>query len=128
MARKAYYLVRRADRLLGKRPVIYARFRQLDGSIGGWVSTGETSTTAAELWAQGKLKDGTVATKSGLTLESYAKGWWTDAHAYTRSRRARGVRLSPVYLSAMRGYTDNHVITHLGKLRLADITETRIER
>lgn len=55
MAKKNYYLIRKKYRLTNRKPTYYVRFRDADGSLLPWRSTGETSKTRAELWAQAHL-------------------------------------------------------------------------
>ena len=128
VVKKPYYLVRRRDRLTQGKPTYYCRFRDLDGSLLAWRSTGATSKTAAERWAIEQIRGGAIAQRSDLTLSIYTRGWWVDSHAWVRARRARGVRLSPTYLQVMEGYTRNHVMPVLGEKRLSDLTPHRIEQ
>lgn len=53
MAKKAFYLIRRKDRLTSGKPTYYVRFRGSDGEFLPWRSTGETSMAACLCWSGG---------------------------------------------------------------------------
>jgi hypothetical protein len=74
MSRKLFYLVARKNvRPLGC-PVFYCRFRNQEGQLLAWRSTGETSETRAELWALSKPGEAKEQRET-ITLESSARSF-----------------------------------------------------
>ncbi len=127
MAKKAFYLVKRGDRITEGKPTYYARFRTDDGTLLPWQSTGETVKTRAELWALKRIKSGVVGAGDRQTFGRFAEGWWKPEHPYVRGRLARGRRLVPTYLVVMQGYLKNHVLPYFRDRRLGAISPRQIE-
>lgn len=126
MARKAFYLVRRNDRLAGGKPVYYCRFRDAEGNLLPWVSTGQTNKTRAELWAIGRLgRD--QERRENITLKDFAKDFWNPQGTFAQGRAAHGFTLSRGYLEIAESYTQNHLIPAWGACRLRELTPGKID-
>ena len=100
MALKQFYVVKRKDRITNGKPTYYVRLRDESGELHAWRSTGETNRTRAENWALKKLSKPQENEK--LTFEQFAKGWFTEEHAFVKGREARGSALSPNYLESQK--------------------------
>jgi len=126
VARKPFYLVLRRDRLIKGKPTYYCRFRDAEGGLLPWASTGETAKTRAELWAQAQLREG-IERRETVTLKEYVKGFWKPDGAFASGRAAHGFSLSRGYLEIAEGYTRNHLEPAWGAHRLRDLTPGRID-
>jgi integrase len=126
VARKPFYLVLRLDRLIAGRPAYYCRFRDVEGNLLPWVSTGETARTRAELWALGRLGENRERRET-ITFEAFVAGFWSPEGAFAQGRAAHGFSLSKGYLEIAEGYTRNHFEPAWGSHRLRDLTPGRID-
>ena len=104
MARKLFYLVARREARIQGKPIYYCRFRNTDGDLLPWRSTGETSRTRAELWALARLGQDTKR-RENITLEAFVIGFWSLNGAFARARSDHGFSLRNGYLEIAEGYT-----------------------
>jgi integrase len=128
MSQKLYYLVKRKDKLTEGKPTYYCRFRDENGTIGTWKSTGENSKTRAELWAIGRIKKGETTSKENITFGLFSLGWWTPDCLYTKRKRARGKSVSPAYADVQRIYLNKHIMPFFKDIKLARINQPMIDR
>ena len=135
MAKKSFYLVKRKDKLTkneaGKlKPTYYCRFRDEDGNLRSWKSTGETTKTRAEIWAQAEIQKAKEATPGGnVTLEAFAVDFYVSGRcSWLKRQEAKGRTLSAPWANAKRQMLVNHVFPALGKTRLDRLTRPMIER
>ena len=126
MAKKAFYLIRRKDRLTQGKPTYYARFRDSKGVFLPWKSTGETSKTRAELWAQERLGE-SIDRRENVSLASYVEGFWDSDSTFAQGRFAHGFTLTNTYLEISEGYTRNHLVPAWGSYRLHDLTPGTVD-
>ena len=126
MAKKSFYLVRRKDRLTSGKPTYYARFRNTEGDLLPWRSTGQTSKTRAELWAIKHLAK-SKERRENITLESFTEGFWSPDGAFAQGCADRGFTLSNGYLDIAEGYTRNHLLPAWGSWKLRDLTPCKID-
>jgi len=126
MARKPFYLVARKDVQIKGRPVFYCRFRNAQGDLLPWKSTGETSRTRAELWALGRIGESKERRES-IILEAFVKDFWSPEGAFARARSDHGFTLSKGYLEIAEGYTRNHLVPAWGTFRLRELTPGKID-
>ena len=135
MARKQFYLIKRKDKLTkngkGKRsPTFYCRFRDEDGNLRPWQSTGETAKTRAEIWALAKIQKAKDATPGGnVTLEAFAVDFFVAGRcSWLKRQEAKGRTVSAPWAKTKRQMLVNHVFPALGKTRLDRLTRPMIER
>ncbi len=131
MARKQFYLVRRRDKLTGGKPTFYCRFRdEATGGLQPWRSTGETSKTRAENWAQAEVRRERESTPGAdITLAQFAADFFVpDRCSYLKRQAAKGRAVSEAWAQAKRQMLVNHVFPALGKCRLDALTRPMIER
>ncbi len=127
MAKKRFYLIKRKDRLLEGKPTYYCRFRDDDGNLEAWRSTGETSKTRAELWALDWIKKG--PDKAIPTLREYAKDFYIPGRcSWLKRQKAKGRSISDSWAQAKRGLIENYVFPSFGKMKLSSINRVMIER
>lgn len=74
-----FQIVKRKDRGY-KTPTLYARFRDESGALLPWTGTGDTSRSAAGVWAHKQVKSGNVTTNRRLTFGRYIERWWLPDH------------------------------------------------
>jgi hypothetical protein len=94
VAKKRFYLVKRRNRRLEGKAIYYCRFRNPDGKLLPWKSTGSTSKTNAENWALDHLDDA-VSVRATLTFKQYAVRWWMPDCQYLIRKAARGAPVAP---------------------------------
>lgn len=126
MARKPYYLITRKEVRIKGKPVFYCRFRNDDGELLPWRSTGETAKTRADLWALRQLAE-KKELRETTTLEAFIEGFWKPAGSFAMGRAAHGFSLSNGYLEIAEGYTRNHLVPAWGTWRLRDLTPGKID-
>jgi integrase len=126
MAQKPFYLVARKDVQIKGRPVFYCRFRNTEGKLLAWRSTGETSKVRAELWALGRLGQDREH-RENITLKVFVKDFWNVEGAFARARLDHGFTLSHGYLEIAEGYTRNHLESAWGSYRLRELTPGKID-
>jgi integrase len=126
MARKAFYLIARKDVKIKGRPVFYCRFRNGQGDLLAWRSTGETSRTRAELWALARL-NASKDRRENITLEAFAKDFWSPEGVFARARSDHGFTTSKNYLEFAESYTRNHLLPVWGACRLRELTPGKID-
>jgi len=125
--RKSYYLHKR-PRKSGK-PVYYMQVPGENGTRSTAISTGQTSKTAAEHWAQDFLrKGGSLPTQGRLTFEQFSENWWDyEVCPYIKGRTARGFHISRGYARVRLSYLQRYLLPAFGRLRLTEITPGMIE-
>jgi integrase len=133
MAQKRFYLIKRHDRLTldettGKyKPTFYVRFRGEGGELLPWQSTQETLKTRAELWAQRKIKEGTLAAQDRMSFGTFALKWWTQECPYCEARIAEGTAITLGYRKVRHSYLDNQILPRFKDVELSKITTGMIE-
>ena len=68
-----------------------------------------------------------MPTRSGLTFETFAKGWWEPEHVYARGKVARGKRISRSYLQVRKSNLTKHLLPAFGRIKLENITPRMVE-
>jgi integrase len=130
MAKKPFYLIKRRDKLTNGKATYYCRFRDVEGSLLAWRSTGETTKTRAEIWANEAIQQ----TKSrlpgdDLTLSAFAAEFFVEGRcSWLKRQEAKGRTLSASWARAKRQMLVNHVFPALGNTRLPHLTRPMIER
>ena len=102
-AKKKFYLVKRRNRRSEGKAIYYCRFRNPDGNLLPWKSTGATSKTDAENWAIDHLND-VASVRATLNFGQYAEGWWLPDCPYFIRKAARGSPVAPSYADVARSY------------------------
>jgi hypothetical protein len=115
--RKEFYLHKR-PRKSGK-PVYCVQFPGENGTRTTEISTGQTSKTAAELWARDFLRKGGLPTQGRVTFGRFAeKGWIYDECPYIKGRIAGGFHISRGYARVGRSYLERYVVPRFGNSAL----------
>ncbi len=127
MAHKPYNLYKRATTRNNKY-IYYCQFYDESGNRMTAMSTGQTSKTAAEIWAIEQLKKGIITTNKNITFAQYAQDWWLwEKCKYVKGKRVRGSDISRDYVDSMRSYLQNHILLEFGNKKLQKITTKMIE-
>ncbi len=84
--------------------VYYIQFRDDKGEYMPARSSGQTSKSAARIWADDQLRNGVITISDTARFEVFAKSFFTEESAYVkyqraRGRQTRGSRPRPVTLS-----------------------------
>jgi hypothetical protein len=118
-------------RKLKNHPVFYVQFRDGDGERMTARSSGCNTRGAAEAWALGELKKGTVPFKAGgnVTLTQFSQDWFVWGRCpYIKRRLAEGKSISQSYAEGRRQYIEHFILPTLGKRRLSGLRRAEIEK
>ena len=108
--------------------IYYVQFRDERGNYTSAMSSGQTSKSAAMVWAQEYLKNGPVPTQRGFTFAKYAKDWWIwDKCAYVKGKLARGKTISKLYAEGSRRNLEKHLLPYWGDWKLTNIKPFDVE-
>jgi integrase len=130
MAKKQFYFVKRKDKLTDGKPTVYCRFRDESGNLLPWRSTGETTRTRAELWAQAEIERKKTALPGALTsLKVFAADFFEWGKCSWLARQAaKGRPVSESWARAKRQMLVNHILPEFGSVRLDKLTRPMIEK
>lgn len=111
------------------KAVFYYRFYDGDGTRTGGRSTGQINKTLARRYVVGLIKAGRLDPAKEVLFDDYAKDWWKwGACPYLTTQVARGKTLSRKYADVQRGYLRHHVLPTFGKMKIASIRPSHIEK
>jgi len=112
----------------GKKPVYYVRFRLPDGTRTPGRSTGCTSKAKAENWAWAQLNKGKAVRSVTTTLGQYAGGdFFSWENRWAVNRRSTGKRLTQRTCNDKNRLLREHVLEHIGSMKLADISKGTVD-
>ena len=120
-----YTLVQRSRK--GGKPIYYVRFRGPDGERLPWRSSGQTSKSAARVWADEFVKHGLVPGNNRITLAEFTPRVWEWDSEYIRGKRARGSQIGRSHVAIQRSNMDRLVNPVLGRVPLRRMTRAKIE-
>jgi hypothetical protein len=128
IAKKQFYLIRRKDKLMKGRSTFYCRFRNSDGTLLPWQSTGETAKTRAENWAFAEMeRRKNEAPSDRVTLESFAKGFFLDSSPCIERQHRKGRKFGNAHAKNRQGHLDRYLLPRFGKMALTEISKPDIE-
>ena len=108
--------------------VYYARFLLPDGTHTAGKCTGCTNPRDAENWAVEYIRDGSIFATESTTVAAFAHGFFDLDGEWAVDKRSAGKRLSREQCIKNQRITDTHIVTRIGKLRLADIDTATVKR
>jgi integrase len=110
------------------RYIYYVQFRDYEGNRLTAVSSGQTSKSAAEVWAYEKLKEGSIKSLKDPKFSVFAQNWfvWGRKCPYLKKCLNRG-SYSRSYADYQRAILKNHILPYFANRRLSEITVSQIE-
>ena len=124
---KSYSLHKRPSKKY--KQIYYCQFYDEDGNRLTAQSTGQTSKSAAEVWAQEQIKKGVISPQKDITFGKYAEPWWVyDKCPYIQGKLARGFVLSRVHANDMRSILTRHILPYFANKKLQKINAKIIEK
>jgi len=128
---KRPYSIQKRTTSKKNRGVYYVQFRDPETSkYMTAVSSGKSSKSEAQNWADEQIKSGKVITsdKKGILLETYARDFWDwDKSPYIKGKLARGQRIGQTHAKKCAGYIKQHVVPAFKGRTLASIKSGDIE-
>ena len=94
------------------------------------VSTGLSSKSGAQNWADEQVRTGKVITsnKKSLLLEPYARAFWDwEKSPYVKAKLARGQRIGRTHCDKCAGHLEQHVLPSFRARTLASIKSGDLE-
>lgn len=117
-------------RLVGrkKRVIFYVQFRDENGKRLPGRSSGQSSKSAAEVWAIEQLAKGIIPTKANLTFSRYAEPWfiWGKCE-YIQRKMDRGISISRGYADTRRINLVKNILPFFGSNKLTSIKPYMVE-
>jgi integrase len=109
------------------RYIYYIQFRDAEGNRLTAVSSGQTSKSAAEVWAYEKLKEGSIKSLKDPMFSIFAQNWFVWGKCpYLKKRLNRGDYVRS-YADYQRAILKNHILPYFANRRLSEITVSQIE-
>ena len=124
-AQKQYSIYQRKRRK--GRPLMYVKFRGPDGNYLPGRSSGETSRSAAEVWALEELSKGEIPVSKKIRFGQYADGFFDWDGEYVTFLRNRGRKFGMLHASKMNAYLKNYLIPYFGHRLLSEINARDVE-
>jgi integrase len=128
---KRPYSIQKRSTSKKNRSLYYVQFRNPETTkYMTAVSSGQTSKSNAQNWADEQIKSGKVivSDKKNIFFESFAKEFWDwNTSPYVKGKLARGMQIGQTHVKTSAGYIARHVIPAFKGRMLGSITPADVE-